>query len=232
MINLALAALFLPLSHFGLSTGSLRGVLIGRMGTVAFTLAYSAITLAAFAWLIIAYRHAPVVVLWVAPVGVKVGLLPVLLVATFLAVAGLTTPNPSIVSLDGLLERPDVVRGILRVTRNPFLWGAGLFALGHAIMAGHVSGVLAFGSVAFLALAGAPILDAKKARGHGRKWDAFASQTSSIPFLAIVQGRQRLVWREIGLWRSALAVGIFVAALLLHEALFGGDPMGMLCALA
>jgi uncharacterized membrane protein len=50
----------------------------------------------------------------------------------------------------------------------------------------------------------------------------------SIPFLAVAQGRQRLVWREIGLWRSALAICVFLAALLFHQALFGGNPLAIL----
>jgi uncharacterized membrane protein len=223
MINLTLAALFLPLSHFSLSSSALRTMLVRRLGEACFTLAYSVVTLIAFAWLVIAYRHAPIVVLWVAPAWVKVALLPIMLAASLLAVAGLTTPNPGIVGSGGLLARPDVVRGILRVTRNPFFWGAGFFAVGHAAAAGHVSGLLAFGSVAFLSLVGAPVLDAKKARRHGPRWDAFVATTSNIPFLAIAQGRQRLAWREIGLWRGALAAGLFVAVLLFHQALFGGS---------
>src|SRR5215831_9295281 len=35
-------------------------------------------------------------------------------------------------------------------------------------------------------------------------------------FLAIIHGRQRLVWREIGPWRLAIGAGLFLAAVLLH----------------
>jgi len=86
----------------------------------------------------------------------------------------------------------------------------------HVILTAHVSGVLAFGSVAVLGLAGAPILDAKKARRHGEAWCAFARATSNVPFLAIAQGRQRFAWREIGLWRLALGIGLFIVAVLVH----------------
>ena len=113
------------------------------------------------------------------------------------------------------------MRGILRVTRNPFFWGASLVSAGHAIILGDVAAVLAFGTVALLGLAGAPILDAKKARRHGKAWSSFGSVTSSTPFLAIAQGRQTFVLHEIGLWRIALGAGLFLAALLLHYPLFG-----------
>lgn len=228
MTNIVLASLFLPLSHFLISGTALRTVLVRRLGEGYFSLAYSVLALVAFAWLIMAYRHAPTLSLWVAPVWVKVALLPAILAASVLVVAGLTTPNPVVVGSDGLFERPDIVRGVLRITRNPFFWGVGLFAMAHVIMTGHVSGILAFGSVAFLGLAGASILDAKKARRHGRMWDSLAAATSDIPFLAITQGRQRLAWREIGLWRSALAVCVFLAALFFHQALFGGSPPAIL----
>jgi uncharacterized membrane protein len=114
-------------------------------------------------------------------------------------VAGLTTPNPVIVRSETLFNQPDIVRGILRVTRNAFFWGAGLFSIAHVIILGDAAALLTFGSVSFLGIAGASILDAKKARKHGKAWNAFAAMTSNIPFLAIVQGRQQLVLREIGL---------------------------------
>ena len=151
-----------------------------------------------------------------------------ILAASVLVVAGLTTPNPVVVKSDNLFERPNIVRGVLRITRNPFFWGVGLFAIAHVIMTGHISGLLAFGSVGFLGLAGGPVLDAKKARRHGPTWDFFAAATSNIPFLAIAQGRQRLPWREIGIWRGALAICVFLAALLFHQALFGGNPLAIL----
>jgi uncharacterized membrane protein len=114
----------------------------------------------------------------------------------------------------------------LRITRNPFVWGVGLFAVAHVIIIGDVATAIAFGGVALLGLAGAPILDAKKARRHGASWDAFAGATSNIPFLAIVRGRQRLAWGEIGLWRLASGAALFVVALVFHQALFGGSPIG------
>jgi len=215
MINILLASLFLPLSHFLMSSAPLRAPLVHRLGEKLFLLAYSVVALLALAWLIVAYRQAPTIVLWVAPAWMSAALLPVVLLAVVLVVAGLTTPNPVIVSAESLFERANIVQGVLRVTRNAFFWGTGLFAVAHVILTGHVSGVLAYGSVAVLGLAGARILDAKKARRHGEAWGAFARATSNVPFLAIAQGRQRFAWREIGLWRLALGIGLFLAALLI-----------------
>jgi uncharacterized membrane protein len=227
MIPLALAALFLPLSHFLISSTPLRALLVRRMGEKRYSGAYSVLTVAAFTWLILAYRRAPAHPLWSAPLWLTLISELTVLLAILLLVAGLSTPNPTIVGRAALFERADIVRGILRVTRNPFLWGACLFALAHIVMIGEAAATLLFGSIALLGLAGAPILDAKKARNHAEGWAAFAAQTSDIPFLAILQGRQRLVWREIGAWRIVLALGVFAGLLLLHPLLFGGSPLAL-----
>src|SRR5262249_36558562 len=142
---------------------------------------------------------------------------PVILISVILT--GLTTPNPVIVKSATLFDRPEIVRGILRITRNPFFWGVGVCAITHLIIIGEVAATLAFGSVAILGLAGR-ILDAKKAKRHGRSWSAFAEATSDVPFLAIAQGRQRLAFPEIGFWRIALSISLFLIALIFHGTLF------------
>ena len=167
--------------------------------------------------MIFAYRHAPAWPFWDAPKWLGLALSPVIVVSGILAVAGLTTPNPVIVRSEALFNQPDIVRGILRVTRNAFFWGAGLFSIAHVIILGDAAALLTFGSVGFLGIAGASILDAKKARKHGKAWNAFAAMTSNIPFLAIVQGRQQLVLREIGQWRIALGVCVSLGAFVLHR---------------
>jgi NnrU protein len=122
MSNLALAAIFMLVSHLGLSSSRLRERLAQRLGEQRFLTVYKLITLAAFAWLIVAYRAAPTRIVWIAPPAVKLAGLLVVLLAFVLVVAGVTTPNPTVVGAAQLFDRPGVVRGILRVTRNSFLW--------------------------------------------------------------------------------------------------------------
>lgn len=217
MVGLVLASLFFPLSHFLISSTPLRAMFVKALGERRYALGYSLLAVAALVWLIAAYLGAPGLPLLEAPQWLKLALVPVIAVSGILAVAGLTTPNPVIVGSGALFDRPDIVRGVLRISRNPFFWGAGLFSSAHVIMLGDVAGLLTFGSVGFLGIAGASILDAKKARQHGTAWGAFAAVTSNIPFLAIIQGRQQLEWREIGLWRIALGVGVSLGALALHR---------------
>jgi uncharacterized membrane protein len=216
MIGLILASLFFPLSHFLISSTPLRAMLVNLLGERRYSLSYSLLAVAALVWLLFAYRHAPARPLWDAPRWLDLALIPVIVVSGILAVAGLTTPNPVIVRSEALFDKPDIVQGVLRVTRNAFFWGAGLFSIALVIILGDTAALLMFGSIGSVGIAGALILDAKKARKHGKAWNAFAEATSNIPFLAIIQGRQRLVLREIGLWRIALGVCVSLAALILH----------------
>jgi uncharacterized membrane protein len=138
-----------------------------------------------------------------------------------LIVPGLTTPNPTSVRMESRLERPDVVRGMVRVTRHPFLWGVAVWAAGHLLVNGDAAGIVLFAGMLALALFGTVSIDAKRRRALGKSWDAFAAQTSNTPFAAIAAGRQRLDLAEIGWWRILLAVGVWAAFLWGHPYLFG-----------
>jgi uncharacterized membrane protein len=221
MSSLALAALFLPLSHFLIASTLLRAHLVRRLGDERYLASYSALTLVAFVWLTVAYLRAPALVLWALPGWAAALLLPVALVGSVLTAAGLSTPNPVIVRQGHLFDQADIVRGILRVSRNPFFWGAGLLSLAQVIVLGDVATMLAFGSVAFLGIIGAFVLDAKKARQHRGSWRAFAAATSNVPFVAIIRGRQRLSLREIGPPRIASGFAVFLMTLAFDAVISG-----------
>src|SRR5262245_7081228 len=141
MTNILLASLFLPLSHFLMSSAPLRAPLVRWLGEKLFLVAYSGVAFLAFAWLIMAYRQAPTVVLWAAPAWVRAALLPVVLLAILLVVAGLTTPNPVIASAGSLFDRADIVRGVLRETCTAYCWGKSRLALPHVLMTRYEDGV-------------------------------------------------------------------------------------------
>jgi uncharacterized membrane protein len=142
-------------------------------------------------------------------------------VAFMLAVPGLLTPNPTSVRQEDRLEKPDAVRGIIRVTRHPFLWGVALWAAGHLMVNGDLASLIFFGSLLGLAVFGTASIDAKRRRALGAKWDAFAAQTSAVPFAAIASGRQSLKIGEVGWWRLGVAVIVWGALLFAHPLLFG-----------
>ncbi|QCN98991.1 NnrU protein (plasmid) [Azospirillum argentinense] len=224
--HLFAAGLFLLLTHFGISSTPLRAALVGRLGEKPYLGLYSLVSALAFWWLVAAYNAAPHVPLW--PPSGGLAWVPVLLVpvALFLLVAGLTTPNPTSVGQEKLLTGDrEPVRGILRVTRNPFLWGVGLWAVAHMVPNGDLASLILFGTLALLALGGSVLIDAKLARRLGAAWEHYAARTSNLPFSAILAGRQSLVWREIGWWRPAVALLLYGGLLHLHRMLFGVSPL-------
>ena len=90
--------------------------------------------------------------------------------------------------------------------------GVALFAGAHALLATHLVGTLLMLPLAVLAGGGAAHQDAKLRRLRGAQFDDYLSLTSTVPFAAILAGRQRLAWRELP--AGALATGLVLAACL------------------
>jgi uncharacterized membrane protein len=90
------------------------------------------------------------------------------LLAMLLIVPGLTTPNPTSVRQEGALDRADVVKGMLRITRHPFLWGVAIWAAGHLLVNGDPASLVLFGTMLLLALFGTASIDAKRRRAWAR----------------------------------------------------------------
>jgi uncharacterized membrane protein len=67
MVNLVIASLFLPLSHFLISSTPLRALLRRLLGARVYSLGYSLLAAVALVWLVRGYRHAPVLPLWNSP---------------------------------------------------------------------------------------------------------------------------------------------------------------------
>ena len=118
-----------------------------------------------------------------------------------------------------LVPRREVVRGALRVTRHPFLWGVVLLAAGHMTAVPSPRALVLFGTLLAVALAGTLSIDAKLRHRLGERWKAYASATSNLPFAAILQGRQPLRPGELG-WRNALAAAVLTAGTALAHPAF------------
>jgi len=226
MTELALAALFFTGTHLGIAGTPLRGALIKLIGERGYLVAYVLLSLVAISWLADSYKVAPYVSTWGQLYALQPIALVVMLPAFLLVVTGLTTPSPTLVGAEGLLERDNVVSGILRVTRHPFLTGVALWALVHLLVNGDLASLIFFGCLLVLVVAGARSIDAKRAAHMGALWASFVQQTSILPFAAILQGRNRFVPGEIGGWRLLLSVSAYAAFLYFHPQLFGVSPLG------
>lgn len=209
--------------HFALSSPPLRDPAVKRIGEERFRGLYALLALAALLWTVLAYGAAPFVEIWSPPAWTRWIPNLAMPVAAVLLVAGVTIRNPTAVGGETALDEPNPVRGILTITRHPFLNAVGLWALAHLAANGDLASVLLFGALAALAYGGMPALDAKMHRRLESAWGPVAMTTSRTPFLAALQGRVRVDWRGIGLWRVGLGLLLWVALYALHP-MFAGVP--------
>jgi len=219
MLNLIAASACFLLIHFGVSGTKLRDVLVARLGPGPYRGAFALASIVGLVWMIYAFRHAPAVPLWGLVLGFRPAAYLLVLIAFLFGVIGLVTPSPTRVGMESKLKQgPDVARGMVRITRHPFLWAVALWALVHLVINGELAALILFGSLLVLALGGTAAIDAKRRRAFGDQWTQFAAVTSNIPFVAIATGKNRLLpaLREIGLWRPLAALVVYTIAFYLH----------------
>jgi uncharacterized membrane protein len=224
MFNLIAASAYFLLIHFGVSSTRLRDTLVARLGEGRYRAAFALASVVGLVWMIYGYRHAPTVDLW----GQLLGLRPLAFALVFVAFLfvgiGLATPSPTRVGMESkLLEATDIARGMVRITRHPFLWGVALWALVHLIVNGDLASFILFGSLLLLSLSGTVAIDAKRRRKFGDHWIQFAQTTSNVPFAAIASGRNSIVaaFSEIGIVRPLVAVLAYTLIFFLHGRVFG-----------
>jgi len=220
----AAAALFLAI-HILVSGTPLRGAIVARIGETPYKGLFSLASLGALVWLAMAYNRADYVELWDLGAGARHLALLVMPFACILAVAAFTAPNPTVAGMEGALRAPDAARGILKVTRHPFLWTVVLWALVHLLANGDQASTVLFGALLILALVGPPLVDAKRARSQGEDWRRYRAATSNLPLAALLTGRARTSLGEIGWWRIAAGLGLYIALLLVHRLVFGVSPL-------
>ena len=210
-------------SHTLLSSTRLRGSLRDQLGEHGFAV-YSLTAAVTFAWFVppmSAHRSSR----YGRPAAAT-ALIPVLVMplASFLLVAGYSTPNPTAVGMERSARADDPAPGILRITRHPIMWAIGLWGLGHLAANGDFASLWFFGSITALALGGTVLIDRKKQLALGSNWQRLARLTSNLPFAALVTGRTRLRWRDIGLLRPVAALLLYAVLYLAHP-FFAGMPV-------
>ena len=223
-LSLAAAAAAFCGSHVLLSSTWLRGSLREEVGERGFLALYSVTGLATFAWFVTAFSRAPTLMLWATADWMALVPVVVMPFATILLVAGYSTRNPTAVGMERSVRADDPAPGIMRVTRHPVMWAIGLWALAHLVANGNLAAVIFFGALALLALGGTVLIDRKKRLALGSDWSRLAEVTSNLPFAALVAGRTRLHWREIGLLRLVAGLLLYAVLYLAHP-IFTGIPV-------
>ena len=225
MASLLVAALFFDGIHFLISGTALRGKIVGVIGERAFQGLFSLMSLIGIVWLSRAYGRAEYLQLWAEPQALRPVALIVMLVAFFFVVLAFTSPNPTAVGGGALLTEKEPAKVIQRITRHPFLWGVALWSFTHLVLNGDLASVIFFGSFLILAIGGPFSIDRKRKKAFGDAWNRFASLTSNVPFIAIIEGRNSLKIGELGWWPAVLALVFYGLFLYFHKILFGGSPL-------
>jgi uncharacterized membrane protein len=223
-VGLVASVIFFVGIHLGLAGTGLRGRLIGAIGEALYRGLFSllsAVGLAGIIWFFDPYGAGNVafwgpltLTRWIAAV--------VMLPAFILMVCAFTIRNPTVVGQEAAIDAgAAAARGILRVTRHPFMWTVVLWAAVHALNNGDLVSLVLFGGMLALALTGPGQIDRRKAQAKGAQWTAFAAVTSNVPFAAILDGRNNFSLAEIGWWRIGLGVVLWAGMLHAHAKVFG-----------
>ena len=220
-LPLLFAALFWIAIHVGVAGSPLRRPIVEAIGLNAYRGAFSILSAIGTVALAMAYRGADRTLLWDFGDAARWLVLFLMLPMLLLFVGSITGPNPTAVGGERHLARGESAHGIFRITRHPMLSAFALWTIGHLLVRGTVGGLLLFGSILVTVVAGMASIDRKRRRSEPRHWTDYARATSAIPFAAILAGRNRLVWREIGTWRLLLALVLWFALVALHPFVFG-----------
>jgi len=223
---IAAGAVFLGI-HLFIAGTRIRDGLVRAVGERAYMGLFSLLSLGAIVWLAMAYNAAQASpgnpVLYdlghVRDLGIAVVAL-----AFFLGVQGLLMPNPTSIGQEAAAAKEDTVKGVLRITRHPFLWGVVLWSGFHLAANGDEASTIFFSTFLLLAFFGTFSIDAKRKRKMGQAWNAFASKTSNIPFAAVLFKGAKLKLAEDFGWRFWVALILFLAVLFFHARIIGVSP--------
>jgi uncharacterized membrane protein len=113
------------------------------------------------------------------------------------------------------IEKPQVhlyETGIIRITRHPQMVGQLIWCIAHTLWIGTTFTLLTSMGLVLHHLFGVWHGDKRLGDRYGEAFAAVKARTTVIPFLAILQGRQTLVWSEF-LRPAYLGVAVFVGVL-------------------
>ena len=112
-------------------------------------------------------------------------------------------------------------KDIKRITRHPMLWGVALWAASHLAANGTAPDVVLFGSFLVFSLIMQPLADAKAARKDPKSWDETKRTTSTLPYLAILQGRAGPKQGDFAVKAALHGLAAYAVVLVIHAWLLG-----------
>lgn len=211
--------------HLLLSSANVRKKLVAKLGARKFSALYTVCAAIGLIGMIVSYRSAPYVEVWLPPRALRWVPVIVMPISVLLMIAGFSTKSATTVGTAAVAADPDAARGIFTITRHPALWGFALWAAAHLLANGELRAILVFVAILVLAVAGMLHIDRRRAAELGDTWEGYRAKTSVVPFGAIIRGKNRLDLRGIGIVRVLAAAFVYVAILHMHALVIGASPM-------
>lgn len=201
--------------HFAMSH-PLRGPMVGALGERGFQLFYTLVSLAAFGWIVMAFKASPSGDL---PGSGEVGwvVATLLTIPAMVLLAGSLVGNPALPTPLASKQAREDARGVFRVTRHPMMWGIALWALSHFILASSWRTTITASAMGILALVGAALQDRKKEALMGPAWQEWERKTNFWPRWEALARAGHFPW--------AAGIALFLLLTWLHYPL-GGIPAG------
>ncbi|MBU2643402.1 NnrU family protein [bacterium] len=196
-------------THIGLSTQNIRSGLTTRMGEKGFQGFYSLIALVTFAFLIAAFYFTKSTGERFLAAGsdhpAAVYICNILMLFAFILLfSGFTDRTPM-----GMVPTEAKARGIIRITRHPMNMAFALFGLAHLLTNRFAADWFFYSGFVLYGYLGSYHQDRKKMRTAGQPLADFVTETSILPFGAVISGRQPFKPGEIS--KIGLLLGIIVA---------------------
>jgi uncharacterized membrane protein len=216
-------------THIAMGTDPVRSLLVERFGERRFTVIFSLLATASFAALVsyyAAHRFEGLQGLALGHIGQGAGGSIIRWISWVGLIAAFALMFASLVSYPrspyALLSRNPIrpPRGIDRLSRHGFFAGVALFALVHVLLATRLVGTVFAAGFGILALLGAWHQDRKLLARHGEPYADYLSATSTIPFAAILSGRQQLIMSDLPVRTLAAGAGLALVLRGLHDHMF------------
>jgi len=222
LATLLIATWTFVLAHFLLSSLPVRKALIARIGTGGHRGLYAITAIVTLTWMLMSFGDARLnnAYLWDAPAFATMIPVAVMPITAILFVCAVTSRNPTAVGGERLLDDPSPVGGITTITRHPMMVAFALWAAAHIPANGDAASLILFGGILILSIGGMVHIDYRRA-SYGGEWGPMALTTSIIPFAAALQGRTKIDWAGIGLWRPAVGIILYVGLIYAHPWIAG-----------
>ncbi|WP_417605879.1 NnrU family protein [Primorskyibacter flagellatus] len=199
---------------------AIKGRLVNILGRRGFSTAYSMISLAALAWLIVAAAQTPFVELWTRANWQTWVPMTAMAAVCILVCFGAARPNPF--SFGGARNNTfDPARpGLIRWLRHPLLAALALWALAHLVPNGDLAHVILFGVFGAFALLGMKLVDRRRKREMGPdQWAELRERVTRSPMIPSPAS-----WRGTVI-RGILSAGLYAMLIAAHPVVLGVSPL-------